>query len=240
MRYYVYISSSKLEMLLPQIPTAVQQEIAAELKFDVKLLSAKISTKRESLDTDVAKLKVVERHIMRENVGTLEAPNGSWIKGILAMRAFRIPYFKEPFGIIFVGEKDIPSEDRNLSISPYSGRQRTNIFGLAGSAQNIVGTVSADVPKMSFSFLPDILEGLIMADEEMYVETRTEEELRDFMEGDVVGFDLPWVRSLWRLWANNDVAVQNVEFLARRLVTYQFADGQALLCTPLYVALTGD
>jgi hypothetical protein len=215
-------------MLFPQVPTAVQQEIAAELKFDVKLLSGKISTKRESLDTDVAKLKVVERHIMRGgNVGTPEAPNGSWIRGILPTRAFRIRYFKEPFGIVFVGKKDIPSEDRELSISPDWGLQRTNIFGLAGSAQNIVGTVSADLPKWSFSFLPDILHGLIMADEELYVETRTDEEIRAFMEGGVAGSRLPWIESLLRLWANDDVALQNVEFLARRLATYKFANGKS-------------
>jgi hypothetical protein len=39
MKYYVYISDSKVDMLLPQVPGALKQTIAAKLGFDIKILS---------------------------------------------------------------------------------------------------------------------------------------------------------------------------------------------------------
>jgi hypothetical protein len=57
MRYYQYISDSKVDMLLPQIPLKAKQKITSEIGFDIKILSGKIKTERDSLD-DVAQIAV--------------------------------------------------------------------------------------------------------------------------------------------------------------------------------------
>ena len=60
MRFYQYISDSKVDMLLPQIPLKAKQKITAEIGFDIKILTAKLKTERDSLDDRVSRLLVVE------------------------------------------------------------------------------------------------------------------------------------------------------------------------------------
>ena len=40
MRYYVYVSDSKVDMLYSQMPRGIRDRIAAELKIDLKVISA--------------------------------------------------------------------------------------------------------------------------------------------------------------------------------------------------------
>lgn len=38
MKYYIYISSLKVDMLFEQLPAPLKKKIAAELKIDLKIL----------------------------------------------------------------------------------------------------------------------------------------------------------------------------------------------------------
>lgn len=86
MKYYVYISDAKVDMLFPQVPHEIKKKVALEFKMDLKLLSESRKTETESDDNRIARLETVVDFI-REfgNVGTVDEPN-EYIEGILPMR----------------------------------------------------------------------------------------------------------------------------------------------------------
>lgn len=76
MRYYIYVSETKVDMLFPQIPSKVLKGLAAELKIDLGVVSTTLraggSTDPKSL---FAKAELVSKYICsNEPVGTIEAP----------------------------------------------------------------------------------------------------------------------------------------------------------------------
>jgi len=83
MKYYQYISDSKVDMLLPQLALAFRQKIAGEIGFDLKILSAKLKGDINSLDDRISRLAVVANYIAEtQQVGTIQEP-ASWIRGTL-------------------------------------------------------------------------------------------------------------------------------------------------------------
>src|SRR5579872_1598996 len=85
-RYYIYISDSKIEMLLPQVPQSFQEKIAAEIGFNTGLLNGKLKAERTTLDSRIARLKVIERHLLaNEKIGSQEKRT-SWIQGEMLAR----------------------------------------------------------------------------------------------------------------------------------------------------------
>jgi hypothetical protein len=79
MRYYQYISDSKVDMWLPQIPLQSKQKITSEIGFDTKVLAGKIKTERDSLDDRVSRLTVVEKYLREtQRIGSLLEP-APWI-----------------------------------------------------------------------------------------------------------------------------------------------------------------
>ena len=58
MRYYVYVSDSKVDMLYSQMPSGLRDRIAAELKIDLKVVSVSVSGRR-SEETRYSKLQLV-------------------------------------------------------------------------------------------------------------------------------------------------------------------------------------
>ena len=52
MKYYIYISDAKVDMLLPQVPHDVQKKVSTDFGFDMKILKATRKTEAESDDTD--------------------------------------------------------------------------------------------------------------------------------------------------------------------------------------------
>jgi hypothetical protein len=77
LRYLVYVSDSKIEMLLTQIPEPVRRALATELKIDLKLVSLKVTRAAASNDTRVSRLAVVERHLeANHTIGGLDTTGG--------------------------------------------------------------------------------------------------------------------------------------------------------------------
>jgi len=80
-RYYLYISDAKVNMLLPQVPGALQRKVSAKFGFDIKVLSGSLETERATLDNRVARLAAVEVYLLEnEPIGTPGQP-ASWIQG---------------------------------------------------------------------------------------------------------------------------------------------------------------
>ncbi len=76
MKYYVYISDAKVDMLLPQITQEQKKKLATEFKIDLKILSASRKTETEMDDNRITKLEAVCEFIRQYgNLGTVDAPD---------------------------------------------------------------------------------------------------------------------------------------------------------------------
>ena len=85
-RYYVYASDVKIDMIYSQIPPKLLSRIVGELKLDLKVLALSLR-KRETDETLYSKLGVVENYLDNEfEVGSV-AESGAWFRGALPMRS---------------------------------------------------------------------------------------------------------------------------------------------------------
>lgn len=89
LRYLVYVSDQKIQLLLDQIGEPARRSIAAELKLDLKLISLTLTSPAVDASlryrSRMAKLAVVEDYIERHHqVGDLTATRG-YFTGRLAM-----------------------------------------------------------------------------------------------------------------------------------------------------------
>ncbi|HWL85380.1 MAG TPA: hypothetical protein VNO21_06240 [Polyangiaceae bacterium] len=67
MRYYTYISDTKIDQLLPQISPSTKKKLAAELKIDLKILAGSIRTEQDLVDNRISRCDVVTRYILAVN-----------------------------------------------------------------------------------------------------------------------------------------------------------------------------
>jgi hypothetical protein len=85
LKYYLYISDSKLSMLYDQLPERTRSKLAAELKIDLKVISATVK-KGETQQNQLSKLEVLVEYLNEsEEVGSIELP-GKYFSGCLPMR----------------------------------------------------------------------------------------------------------------------------------------------------------
>jgi hypothetical protein len=85
MKYYVYASDAKIDMLFAQIPQRLSKRISGELKLDFKVVSLALRPETEPA-TKYGKLKVVTEYLHRhESLGTVALP-GKYIEGIESMK----------------------------------------------------------------------------------------------------------------------------------------------------------
>jgi hypothetical protein len=74
MKYYVYISTLKVNMLFDQIPIRIRQKIASEVKLDLKVFSATFKSV-SNLETTISKLNLIAKVLELENkIGTVSNP----------------------------------------------------------------------------------------------------------------------------------------------------------------------
>jgi hypothetical protein len=87
LRYYLYISDAKLDMLFEQIDRRLLKHISMELKVDLKLSSVTLHKAEDPAPARTAKLRVVERFIDdHQDVGTCESPGREYFRGQLNMQ----------------------------------------------------------------------------------------------------------------------------------------------------------
>jgi hypothetical protein len=121
MKYYIYISDAKVDMLFPQVPHDIKKKVALEFKMDLKLLSASRKTKTETEDNRVARLETVVDFIQEYgNVGSVDEPD-QYVADTLLMRWG--PYNGDPeSGVVYFG-----------------GETPSTVVGLGGSMRHVVG-----------------------------------------------------------------------------------------------------
>jgi hypothetical protein len=246
MKYYIYISDTKVDMLFPQVPHDIKKKVALEFKMDLKILSASRKTESETEDNRIARLETVVDFIRQYgNVGSVDNPD-EYIADCLTMRwgdygwsDWRPGHLLEDSPVVYFG-----------------GVTEKTIVGLGGSMKHLLGS-NVESHASSYSATP-----FLMAYLARHLQFRVpghytlhsyEENLPWPEIASVVGRELPE----FTLFLAVELATtemegpqQRVEFLAKRLASGPVTKWCAgvgensslqnvLLATPIYVAL-GD
>jgi hypothetical protein len=85
-KYYVYISDSKLDMLYSQVPHSVKKKVSTDMKIDFKVFGGSRKSEKETEENRMTKLEAVVRFIEEnEDVGTVDS-DGRYFADSLEMR----------------------------------------------------------------------------------------------------------------------------------------------------------
>lgn len=240
LRYFLYISDAKLDMLFEQIDPPLRQRISAEIKVDLKLASMTLrQAERPAMPPTarVAKLRVVERYIdAHHEVGTLSVPGREFFRGSLDMQ----------WGWL-ARRKDAPPDDR-LPVVFFRGRRDQDFVALAGSRSHVLGQhpVEEDAnAEFGFSSAPSIVAVVRDHVSDLKGEPHWPYWGEDWNSPDHplaseplrLDFYLSYAASYLRL----DAPLQALEFLAVPLgeAEFKLADGtlvHGVLGSPVYVA----
>jgi hypothetical protein len=228
MRYYVYVSDAKLDLLLGQIPPKRLSRLAAEFKIDLKLVSMTVQTAAPPEATRYQRLAVVERAIERdEDVSGLEEPS-IWFRGELGLRS-----------MIFGGG--------STGLLLFTGAWQGTVIALIGSAHHLVGSgVAPEAVPIGYSgsMLPTLFT-LLERDQAEWDDRHQVQEANPPLTRRERPSDQDSLRQVIGCADQITGPSQECEFLARRLLvgTTQDPNGRpvrVLIGTPLYVALSGE
>ena len=216
LKYYQYISGSKLDMLSEQVPLPLRQRIAAELSVDLKIFKLSAHSERASDETRHAKLRLVETFIdENELAGTVEEPleyfRGSMVLGMTLYDEVR----GSPRDVVFWG-----------------GKAGSTRLGLAGSTYHLVGERRSNSQDKSASQMARIMPAL---DPEL-VDLTPPVEVDD-SDDPAEGLRRRAVDSVSRVIRRASSFQGHKEFLAVTLLRDTNEAGQVvLLGSPIYVA----
>lgn len=143
LKYYVYISDAKVDMLFAQIPAKLRNRIAADLKVDLKIISASI-TSRASEETRYSRTALVDDFLRKHtDLGTVDDPK-AYFAGTMLMR----------WGPLYDGR-----------IVYFGGMTDDTVIGLAGSRRHILTSAGdSHVNVGGGSGAPDLIALLRNAD----------------------------------------------------------------------------
>jgi hypothetical protein len=143
-RYYLYISDAKVDMLLSQIDPDFGRRSTTEAGLSMKLFSVRRSVEAPApARTD--KLERVLRHLEETGqTGSVDAP-GPYFRGSLPLQ----------WG---------PLQGANGgSLVYFGGRTERTILGLGGAGSHVLGASAPQAPEFAASSVPTLLAGLAAA-----------------------------------------------------------------------------
>lgn len=232
MKYYIYISDDKVDMLYAQIPQSIKSRIATEIKIDLKVFSTSFKDKDDAyVETRYSKLALVVDYIENHlDVGSLDNPK-AFFKGTM-------PMYWGPFG----HRDDIRAATQNLirnednaygqQIIFFAGKHGYRTVGLGGSMKHVIGStdntqrlIPGSMTYTLLALLSNQAQGKSLKENQsnlpltaLFTTTLAIEEMKE------QGFP-----------------VQRIEFLARTLVKEKSFDGhQYILGSPIYASLAED
>ena len=146
MKYYIYISDAKVDMLFPQVPHEIKKKVSTELGFDLKLLSAKRKVETESDDNRIARLETVVEFIREYgNLGSGSKPD---------------EYFEDTLPMSFYSfTKDLGIGAPPVYLSGWD-ESHSRLIALGGSARHLIGGFTPSDVQVSDSIGITILENL--------------------------------------------------------------------------------
>jgi hypothetical protein len=154
LKYYLYISTSKLEMLYQQVASSGKDKKSVEWGVDLK--AVKFIRKGEAEDEPDRddKLKLVLQALDDADlVGTIEEPK-EYVKGTLPMR----------WGLL--RDWGRPTEEPPLVY--FGARTETTVFGFGGSSRHVIGNAGASATgsrSVTPYLIAHLLDGLAMSRE---------------------------------------------------------------------------
>ncbi|MET7363839.1 SAVMC3_10250 family protein [Streptomyces sp. NPDC005562] len=216
MRYYLYVSTAKVDMLYGQIPQKLLRRLAVEAKLDLKVVSLALQAS-PSETTTYDRLDLVEAYLDREHDVSWMTEPAAWFRGEAALR------------VAGYGDPDGPT-----LMTGYDG---DTVVALIGSADHLIGHKAApEMHRVGFSGLPALFR--LLQDTPPAWEGQFEVRARGRMpsRGSVTENVLRCADSL-------TVPPMNCEFLARHLLrdTVTRPDGRevtVIVGTPLFVAMS--
>jgi hypothetical protein len=120
MKYYIYISDAKVDMLFPQVPHEVKARVASEFGIDLKIFVAKRKSESETEENRISRLEAVVAFIRDfGNLGSVQKPD-EYIEDTMKMR-MSLHASKEGQLVYF------------------GGKELNTFVGLGGSVGHIVG-----------------------------------------------------------------------------------------------------
>jgi len=217
MKYYVYISDTKVDMLYPQIPKPLLKRIASNLSIDLKLLGAEVSVGAKSSqaeETRYSKVRIVSEYIEKHlDVGTVDAPS-TYFKGRLSMRQGT---FKDQ--AVF-----------------FSGETAKTVLGLSGSMKHVIGNAVGSeipIPQSSLLYAIEYMIRVVVSESKLiqYNTAVTTDDVEYDMQQDTL-------MGIIYLTKGEPGHKQQFEFLAKTLLQGQaYTKHYVVLGTPIYVAI---
>jgi hypothetical protein len=156
LRYYVYISDTKLDMLFEQIEKGMLKRISAEIRVDLKLASVTLREAETAGPSRIAKLRVVERYIdAHHHVGTVQKPGMEYFRGQMDMQWGQIPNLDASSRLSTWLQGFVWFQG-----SASGGSQR---LGLGGSWHNVLGQERNALERKEFNTSSSILYAIMEA-----------------------------------------------------------------------------
>ncbi|MGW1254773.1 DUF7019 family protein [Streptomyces sp. NPDC002513] len=247
LRYFVYVSDSKLDMLYEQIDPALRRRVSAEARVDLKLASVTLKQAEAPEASRMAKLRLVEHYIdTHHQIGTIQAPGQSFFRGSMPMQWGWLAI--QDYRINPVTEGDV-TRYTTPSTAFFKGRLGSDLVVLAGSQHHVMGARPTETHGLyAFSSTPSIMavigehiSSLTELDEYWrYVQGRRRMDHPTVAEAREHGLEAAAMVDL-------SGPAQHVEFLAVPLLEGNirvWGEGErepahAVLATPIYVAHVG-
>lgn len=219
MKYYLYISREKIDMLLPQVPMEIKKKVSSRIGFNIGILNGEIAEERRSLETLVNQSETVSDYINNHtDVGCVDS-DSAWVKGEFDAYLGHLPDAKE--AVFFIG--------RSL---------QTNIV-LGGSTANLLSQQRSNKVGYGQSYLPYLVERMLDCVSSGHFFENLDETTRYVSLG--VGHpDDPskWYELVDKMQDFKREPLTRVEFLAKKLVFKSDGNRASMLGTPVYVAST--
>src|ERR1700674_859806 len=223
MKYYVYISDSKLDMLYSQVPHAVKKKVSTDLKIDFKVFGGSRTSEKETEENRMTKLEAVVRFIEEnEDVGTVDS-DGSYFADSLEMR----------WGIPQVRDAAVGGRVLSALVS-FGAMLGSTSVGLFGSACHLIGVGGSPQPGDIKTTMggESTYFNIVAAVNGMFGQDQAEVGRGDLASNEEV------LQQFVRFTQRMSGPQQRLEFLAKRLAVGAARNGcRVLIGTPLYVAL---
>ena len=258
LRYYVYVSDTKIDQLFAQIPSKLLKKISIETSIDLKVIRLTVK-QNPSEENRISRLRVVERFIHQKGeVGTVDQP-AQWIQGTLNLRWGPLPRSVRdplPTGLDPVRTSGddfwtMPAEELGFvhsNVVFFVGRSDRNLIGMCGSMRHVLGaapTTPNDPRTWGIGSVGFTTTSTLEAWLGQPIELESEPE--SLVDHSLPELPLPQALAIVTgKWKEAKVPRQKLVFLAKRLSAFpgmsaeespsQKAIPGAVLATPLFVA----
>jgi hypothetical protein len=149
-KYYLYISSTKVDSLLPQIPPKFVKSFEAEIKINAGMLSATVKGKPVSEQPELsARVGLLSAYLEeKEQIGSIMLPD-RYIKGVASLQ----------YGVVAEYASDLAF---------FGGYVDGVKIGLIGASSSLIGSVSSsDANHAPYYYTLKFLNGLAQSDKKM-------------------------------------------------------------------------